>query len=628
MYSWFRTLRAKMEIPVPCGYALPSFLLLACLAAFAPAARAQSVPVCAPSPEVRSALDRIPGSPLADQYLYDFLQARRSAVGTLIQRYPGDVFVQRAYIAAMSNAPSDRVKVIAEYRALHEQRPEDAYLSYLYGTTLMGRDTPKAIELFAAALSKAPNFPWPQLQFVSIYSTPNFLDKTKAVAHARAFLSACPAALEGYASIGGLGDQDLIRQAASQLRQIIQPRADPDALGAYSILWPLEFAAHAPYEYDALRKQIAVDVAHLRALNLENVRQWWRVLQEGYKLTNDEKQSHWAADQGARRFPSNSSLPERTRWYEDQAYPGSDAPEDKKKAYYGDLLKQTDAWIKSRPNSYTMWFDRLQALDNLDDSPTAEAESCVAKLLAIAKADKGPEPVDWLTDYQLLYAVYNKKLQAQLQLELAQRGLEQLDIEYNQPADDRYSSKKTIEEGTFWRPYYKFTAYFYQADAYVRLKQADKAQGALAQADAALRALQPQINDKDEFRKAYARQEFSYWLAEAHLAELRGHRIDAMAYYQSALLARLDSGSVPVPGEKDGLAHDAHQLWARLGGSDESWKLWYTRRADAIAAQRHLTWEIAKDPLPPFKLTDLQGKTWQSADLKGKVLFLNFWASY
>jgi thioesterase domain-containing protein len=148
------------------------------------------------------------------------------------------------------------------------------------------------------------------------------------------------------------------------------------------------------------------------------------------------------------------------------------------------------------------------------------------------------------------------------------------------------------------------------------------------QADATLRALKSQINDKDDFRKAYARQESSYWQAEACLAELQGHKLDAMAYYESALLARLDSGSVPAAGEKDDLAHDAHQLWASLGGSDGSWKLWYVRRADAMVAQSHLTWESVQDPLPPFQLADLHGKTWQLDDLKGKIVFLNFWASY
>jgi hypothetical protein len=619
-------------------YALPSFLLLACLAALAPSACAQSTPICAPSADVQSALDQIPSYQTADQFRYDFVQARRAAIRSLMHRYPGDVFVQRAYIGSMSNpdTPSDRLKLIAEYQALHEQRPEDGYIAYLYGTALLGRDTPQAIKLFTAALEKAPNFPWPHLQFVSVYSAQNFLDKAKAISHARAFLSACPSALEVYSAPGrygdnlltALGDNDLIRQAASQLRQTIRPRTDPDALGAYSTLWTLEFAAHPPSGYDALRKQIAVDLAHLRALNLERVRQWWPALQVGYKLTNDEKQSNWAADQSARRFPSNSNLSEPTRWYEDHAYPGSDAPQDKKKAYYTDLLKQTDAWIKQRPNSYSIWFNRLQALENLDDAPAAEVESCIAKMLELAQADKGPEPLGFVTDLQIVVALYNKKLQPRRQLELAQKFLEQVAIESKQPLDDRYSSKKDIEDRAFWYAYYKFSSYLWEADAYVRLKQAGLAQEALTKADAALRVLKYQINGKDEFRKEYAGQESGYWLAEARLAELRGHQLDAMAYYESALLARLDSTSVPAPGEKDDLAQDAHQLWASLGGSDESWKFWYTRRADAVAAQRHLTWESVQDPLPPFHLADLHGKTWQLADLKGKVVFLNFWASY
>lgn len=604
-----------------------SLLLLASLAALTPSLCAQTTPVCDPSPEIQAALEKIPDDQTVGQSRYEFLQTRRAAIRALMQRYPGDVFVQRAYIAAVSNTPSNRPKIIAEYRTLHEKRLDDAYISYLYGITLLGTDTPQAIKLFSAALEKAPNFPWPHLQFVSIYSAQNFLDKAKAISHAKAFLSACPAALDGYGSVSELGDKDLIHQAAAQLRRIIPSRSDPAALGAYSTLWSFEFATQPPSEYDALRKQVAADVAHIRALNLENVRQWWDALAEGYKLTNDQSQSDWAADQSAHRFPSNRNVPERTRWYSDHAHPGSDAPADKKNAYYSDLLKQTDSWIKQHPSSYPIWFDRLQALDNLDDSPTAELNSCIAKMLAIAHRDKGPEPLDSVTDYQLLWVLYHKKLQPRLQLELAQKGLEQRALEFNQFVDDRYSSK-VMEEAAFWCAYWRFSGLFYEADAYVRLKQPDQARDTLEQADAALRILRPQINDNDQFRKAYARQESFYWLAEARLAELQGHRVDAMAYYQSALHARLDSDSVPVPGEKDDLAHDAHQLWISLGGSEESWKRWYTRPADAIVAQRRLTWENTDEPLPPFQLADLQGKTWRAADLKGKIVFLNFWASY
>lgn len=183
------------------------FLLFACLGAFAPLVCAQ---ICGPSPDVQSALDQVPSYQRADQSKYDFVQARRTAIRALMRRYPGNVFIQRAYIGAMP----DRLKIIAEYQVLHNQRPDDSYIAYLYGTTLLGRDTPQAIQLFNAALEKSPNFPWPHLQFVSIYSTPNFLDKAKAISHAKAFLSACPAAFKVYSALGELGDNDLNRQAA------------------------------------------------------------------------------------------------------------------------------------------------------------------------------------------------------------------------------------------------------------------------------------------------------------------------------------------------------------------------------------------------------------------------------
>src|SRR5689334_21473551 len=119
-----------MEIPISLGCRLQT-LLLASLAALTPAAHAPSAPVCAPSPEVQSALDRVPGSPSASQFQYDFLQARRSALAALIERYPGNVFVQRAYVAGMLDNPLDRAKVIAAYQALHQRQPEDGNLSYL-----------------------------------------------------------------------------------------------------------------------------------------------------------------------------------------------------------------------------------------------------------------------------------------------------------------------------------------------------------------------------------------------------------------------------------------------------------------------------------------------------------------
>jgi len=114
----------------------------------------------------------------------------------------------------------------------------------------------------------------------------------------------------------------------------------------------------------------------------------------------------------------------------------------------------------------------------------------------------------------------------------------------------------------------------------------------------------------------------------ARQAKLQNRRLDAMAYYENALLTRLDAQQKPATGEKDELADNAHQLWASLGGTDAGWKTWYGQRADELANLATLTWEETNQPLASFEIADLGGKTWGLASLRGKVTFLNFWAEW
>ena len=165
-------------------------------------------------------------------------------------------------------------------------------------------------------------------------------------------------------------------------------------------------------------------------------------------------------------------------------------------------------------------------------------------------------------------------------------------------------------------------------DGYLQLKQADKAQLLLTQMDEWLQDLKSLVGDNQRHKKSYADRLSAYWGQMAREAELRGRKLDAMGFYENALLTRLDAQQKPETGKKDELADNAHQLWASLGGTDEGWRLWYGRRADALANQSGLTWEDANLPLPTFELADLSGKTWNVAALKGKVTFLNFWASW
>ena len=167
-----------------------------------------------------------------------------------------------------------------------------------------------------------------------------------------------------------------------------------------------------------------------------------------------------------------------------------------------------------------------------------------------------------------------------------------------------------------------------EADAYLELHQPDKARLTLEHFNERLQELNSLAGDDEGRKKEYASHESEYRYLMARLSEADNHPQDAMALYVDALLTRLSSDAMPKAGEKDELADNARKLWDKLGGTSAGWDLWYGKRAAAELAKSHLTWEAANDPLPGFEVADLEGKTWKLSDLGGKVVLLNFWATW
>jgi hypothetical protein len=589
-------------------------------------ASAQSAEVCGPAPAVKAALDQLPEQTPA-QTDWQFHEQHAAALQALLRQYPDDVFVQRAYIDSMGGR-SDRDKVIAEYKARYEGSPDNAQLAYLYGLTLVGRRSPEAIKLFSAALKENPRFLLPHLPLVTIYyNSSAFLNKEQGAAHLRAFLDACPASLEGYEALARMDDKDLLRPYTAPLRTMLASRSDPEAVAAYRTLWSLEFKAHPASDYDALRRQVAQDVERLRQLKLEDKRQWYDALQEGYKLVNDQKQSDWAQEQAQTRFPRPYELAAMTKWAKDHHWPDEDATPAVKQAFYHDLLQQSAQWIKERPNSFNMWYYWLDAVEALEDVPAADVKAGVDQALKVALNNAGPDGPSSDVYSEPAEILSQKHLEPEREVEWAQKGLAQWEIESKAPPDD-FSDKEDLANFKYNQDYTRLQMLEFEVDGYLQLKQADKAQIALTQMDEWLQDLKSQVGDIQRHKKSYTRRLSAYWAQMAREAELRGRKLDAMGFYENALLARLATEEKPEPGKKDELADSARQLWANLGGTDEGWRLWYGRRADALANQSGLTWEDANLPLPTFELADLSGKTWNVASLKGKVTFLNFWASW
>jgi hypothetical protein len=598
--------------------------LAALLLGFIPAGVwAQTYDACGPGPAVKAALDQLPQHTPA-QTNWQFIEQRLEATRALLHQYPDDVSVQRAYIQVMRSIEKD--KVIAEYKARHEQNPDSARLAYLYGFTLVGRQTPEAVKLFNAALEKDPRFALPHLELVTIYRSHAFLDRTQSMFHLKAFLDACPAALDGYEALTPVGDKEVVRPYAEKLRTLLESRSDPDAVGAYRTLWSLEFKARPASEYDALRRQVNQDIARLRQLELEDKPQWYQALEDGYNLVEDKKQAEWADDQYLTRFPQLCAMVATGKFWDNHMFPGADSPPDKKRGFYSALYEQSGQWLKDRPNCTMFWAFRFYGIENLDDIPTAEVEADVEEALRASIRDDGPKGLS-SGGYSRAAEILSKKhLEPERVVELALKGLTRWEIESKEPPDD-LDTKEDQENHTAGRAHDRLQLLGYEIDGYLQLRQADKVQVQLEQMDRWLQDFKL-LPGKQNSAKTVAGLYAGYWRLRAHAAELQDRKQDAMAFYANALLAPLTAQQKPEAGRKDELADNAHQLWKGLGGTEEGWELWYGRPANDLANQATLTWQDAHEPLPAFELADLNGKTWNLAALKGKTVFLTFWSTW
>ncbi len=110
---------------------------------------------------------------------------------------------------------------------------------------------------------------------------------------------------------------------------------------------------------------------------------------------------------------------------------------------------------------------------------------------------------------------------------------------------------------------------------------------------------------------------------------LDDRKIDAMTFYQNALLARVEA---PPVGQRDELAEKARALWNEIGGTNEAWQAWLSRRdllrridVETVAAG---LWAKTEKALPDFQLTDLSAVQWRLADFKGKTTLVGIWATW
>jgi thiol-disulfide isomerase/thioredoxin len=587
---------------------------------------------CEPSGAVKDELKKLPKWN-EDEMSYKLYQKRRLvALENLAQKYPSDFHVRnRYYEARRQDDMIDHEALTNEFRVLMQKNPNDPVAAYFYAKTLVGSKTKEAIATLDKLAQQAPAFSWTYLELGTIYTYPAFRDAAKSRDNLKKWAARCPDTLDSVWMLTHSGDQELMRDALRRLRARLAAPAGPEDLNYYNDAWSLEFKLRPLPEHVQVRRQIADELKQLRAQNLGS-KEWLLALQQGYKMADDKEGRGWAEDEMLRLFPKSGAAALRAvrqRWDSEHPHPKQEEAAEKKQAYNQALLKATDEWLKQWPNDVSVWSARYFAVEDLENAGIAEVEAAAEGFLKAMAKNEGN--IYYIPPVEVMVAsAYAKRNIATERIPaLVQKGLTEMEQqEKHNRVSDLYP-REDGEEGSNLK-YTRWYSWPILAEAYAKLKQPEKAREVLAQMAEALNKEQPTENGKQSRKAAHLVNQVTYWRAVAKVAEAENRKLDALTSYQTALSFRPKQDDKAKGVKKDELADSAQRLWKELGGTEEGWQAYLARHQATRSAEvaEATTWDEQKLLLPEFALADLKGKKWQLADLKGKVVFITFWATW
>ena len=583
---------------------------------------------CEPSPAVREELKKAANVYDEDLPFKVRIERQKTMLQELLNKHPDDFFAQRRYQDnRRAGFFADMDALLAEYRAQMEKKPNDPIAVYLYTRLLIGRNTKEAIGLAEKLAQQAPDFPWTHLQLAEIYNYPNFRDVAKSKDHLKQWIGKCPNETASLSLISRLGDKELMTDAAQRLRARLDSSTNNEDLDYWENLWTLSFKLKPVPEHAQLRQEIAQDLTRIRARNL-NTKEWFQALQAGYKQVGDKSGERWAQDELVRLFPRSQTAKRiiQSRFYEEHPYPKGEESDAKRKEYNQALLAPTAEWLKQWPNDESSWSTRVRALIALEESSNADVEAAYA---GYAKAHEQEGSSYSIPPIEVSVARFylNRGFRLEDIPALLQKGLTEIEkIEKNNRPSDLYTRGEEVESNL---SYTRWETWPLLAEAYARTKQPAKASEVLAQMADALKQKEPREQSKDAQKRAYTYYQGIYWQAVGKVAEVEQRKLDALMAYQTVLALRTNR-SATKSAKKDELSDSVQRLWKELGGTEQGWNA-YLARSDAKAkpaAAEAATWDSKNTDLAEFDLTDLQGRKWSHADLKGKVTLINFWATW
>lgn len=613
---------------------LPVLILTSVLSAFGVAAGAEA-PACRPDPALAELLEEVGGSSDFLELSRETWRERLARVEEALEDNPEALFLHRKrqdlYRFGPKEVRGQRLPELRqEYARLRDERPGDPAFLYLHWRI--------ADEAGEAALREVleadPDFPWAHLGLV-VEALGKEESGKEAERHLARFMELCPdRTYEAVLYAGRVGSTEFWRARVPELRSRL--REDPEGhLRAFPQFWDLELRLAELDEHPAVRERVGEDVAFLeeRLGTAEPASaQVLEVLREGYELSGQVERT---AEIEARLFAADPCSMDATTeridsWGEEYWGPIREASKAERKDLWRSFSETTREWTERCPDQYLHWQVHLLALASRGDADPAEVLAAGERAAAAYADWRGySTPTGFET---VAKAFLDEGLAPERALELLDRA--EAEVRPRREGFD-LSDLPDGQRGMIERSWARsdWRRELLRARALVATGELAASEALLDELRSDLDALTPDEDAARNGRVTHRALESAYRQALAEHAVAAGRPADAVAFYlQAEALTPPPRPIQPAPSPSR-IRDRAAALWTEIGGTDAGLEALRAMATEDAAAEREALaeaspWTRADEALPDFELTDLSGRTWTSADLAGKTVFINAWATW
>lgn len=242
--------------------------------------------LCEPAPNIRAELEKAT-LPIASAGTFEQNLAPLQA---LRGRNPEDLFVHERYQDAVQQygIEGHLRQLTEEYQALTFEHPGELMYVYLFARSMIGRNTPSAIERLTDIVAKNPDFAPAHRELAEIYASERFRDSAKEKIEQEKFLSACPGSLLTRRPAPLPDPSPLIGHAEQMLAQ----NGDPEAVAAMA----LEGLGADEWRLQRIRPHDWYSVDYKRRSQRELQAEYWRVWSLQVRCYRKAKQAEKAAE--------------------------------------------------------------------------------------------------------------------------------------------------------------------------------------------------------------------------------------------------------------------------------------------------------------------------------------------